>query len=79
MVFSLPPENLTRSGLQEYVTDPYFDEKTGEFYHDGMKKPMPTFSDFHIKLEEYGIKNNEKNKIQYIKSEKNYGFPNMFI
>ena len=25
------------------------------------------------------IKNNEKNKIQYIKSEKNYGFPNMFI
>lgn len=33
-----------------YVTEPYFDERTGEFYHDGMKKPMPTFSDFHDNL-----------------------------
>ncbi|BBW98905.1 VirB4 family type IV secretion system protein [Geobacillus subterraneus] len=36
-----------------YVTEPYFDERTGEFYHDGMKKPMPTFSDFHEKLEQF--------------------------
>ena len=35
-----------------YITEPYFDEETGEFYHDGMKKPMPTFSDFHNKLTE---------------------------
>jgi type IV secretory pathway VirB4 component len=43
-----------------YVTDPYFDEKSGEFYHDGMKKPMPTFSDFHLKLEEFALKNGDK-------------------
>jgi len=36
-----------------YVTDPFFDEGTNEFYHDGMKKPMPTFTDFHNMLEEY--------------------------
>lgn len=47
-----------------YVTDPYFDEKTGEFYHDGMKKPMPTFTDFHIKLEEYGISQNDQSITQ---------------
>lgn len=44
--FSEHPKSL-------YVTEPYFDERTGEFYHDGMKKPMPTFSDFHEKLERF--------------------------
>lgn len=44
--FSEHPKSL-------YVTEPYFDERTGEFYHDGMKKPMPTFSDFHEKLEQF--------------------------
>jgi len=44
--FTEDPESL-------YVKEPYFDEETGEFYHDGMKKPMPTFSDFHQRLEEY--------------------------
>ncbi|WPS85496.1 DUF87 domain-containing protein (plasmid) [Brevibacillus halotolerans] len=34
-----------------YVEEPTFDEETGEFYHDGMKKRMPTFTDFHEKLE----------------------------
>ncbi|WCF11722.1 DUF87 domain-containing protein (plasmid) [Paenibacillus thiaminolyticus] len=34
-----------------YVKEPIFDEETGEFYHDGMKKKMPTFSTFHEKLE----------------------------
>lgn len=43
-----------------YITDPYFDEKTGEFYHDGMKKPMPIFSDFHDELEEYAKKENNR-------------------
>ncbi len=43
-----------------YVTEPYFDEKTGEFYHDGMKKPMPIFSDFHEDLEEFA--NKESNR-----------------
>jgi len=43
-----------------YVKEPYFDEDTGEFYHDGMKKPMPTFSDFHNRLEAYAMK--EKNE-----------------
>ena len=52
-------KNITEDPKSLYVTEPYFDEKTGEFYHDGMKKPMPTFSDFHLKLEEYGIKNND--------------------
>ncbi|MFF2531592.1 VirB4 family type IV secretion system protein [Brevibacillus sp. NPDC058079] len=43
-----------------YSTDPIFNEETGEFYHDGMKKRMPTFSDFHEKLE--GLVNKEGNK-----------------
>lgn len=36
-----------------YVTEPSFDAETGEFYHDGMKKPMPTFSEFHDKLVQF--------------------------
>jgi conjugal transfer ATP-binding protein TraC len=51
--FTENPESL-------YVTEPYFDETTGEFYHDGMKKPMPTFSEFHDRLELYAEK--EKNE-----------------
>lgn len=43
-----------------YITEPYFDDRTGEFYHDGMKKPMPTFSDFHDELEEYANKENNR-------------------
>ena len=43
-----------------YITEPYFDEGTGLFYHDGTKKPMPTFSDFHKKLEDFAMK--EENK-----------------
>lgn len=51
--FTENPESL-------YVTEPYFDEITGEFYHDGMKKPMPTFSEFHDRLELFAEK--EKNE-----------------
>ena len=53
-------KKITEDPESLYVTEPYFDEVTKEFYHDGMKKPMPTFSDFHLKLEEHGIKNNDK-------------------
>ncbi|WPQ59613.1 VirB4 family type IV secretion system protein [Paenibacillus polymyxa] len=48
--------NETRQSL--YVTEPIFNEDTGEFYHDGVKKPMPTFSTFHNKLVQWA---NEKN------------------
>lgn len=56
--FSENPKSL-------YVTEPYFDEETDEFYHDGMKKPMPTFSDFHNMLQQFAIqeKNNEISKL----------------
>lgn len=47
-----------RSSL--YVTEPMFIEETGEFIHDGMKKPMPTFSDFHNKLEALAVKENDQ-------------------
>lgn len=47
--FTEDPESL-------YVTDASFDAETGEFYHHGRKKPMPTFSDFHNKLEEMAVK-----------------------
>lgn len=64
-----------------YVTDPYFDEKTGEFYHDGMKKPMPTFTDFHIKLEEYAIASDDREALQLsntLKMFKKGGIYDMF-
>lgn len=32
------------------VEDAYFDEETEMFYTEGMKKPMPTFTDFHDNL-----------------------------
>lgn len=51
---------FTEDGKSLYITDPYFDEKTGEFFHDGMKKPMPTFSDFHEALEEFANKENNR-------------------
>lgn len=34
------------------VDDAFFDEETSIFYTEGMQKPMPTFSDFHVRLEE---------------------------
>lgn len=45
---------ITEDAKSLYVKDPYFDPVTKNFYHDGMKKPMPTFSDFHSALDEYG-------------------------
>lgn len=52
-------KGITKDPKSLYVTDPYFDPETKTFYHDGKKKPMPTFSDFHKMLEEYARK--EKN------------------
>lgn len=49
-------KGFTQDPASLYVTEPFFDEDSGEFYHDGMKKPMPTLSDFHKLLEEYAIK-----------------------
>lgn len=45
---------ITEDAKSLYVKDPYFDPVTKNFYHDGMKKPMPTFSDFHSALDDYG-------------------------
>jgi conjugal transfer ATP-binding protein TraC len=53
-------KGFTEDPKSLYVTDPFFDEDTGEFYHDGMKKPMPTFTDFHNMLEQYAQQ--EKNQ-----------------
>lgn len=39
-----------------YITEPSFNEATGEFYHQGKKKQMPTFSDFHDLLVAYAEK-----------------------
>lgn len=52
-------KGITEDPKSLYVTEPYFDPETKVFYHDGKKKPMPTFSDFHKLLEEYARK--EKN------------------
>lgn len=38
-----------------YNNEPSFDETTGIFSHDGIKKDMPTFSDFHDRLVELSI------------------------
>lgn len=53
-------KGFTEDPKSLYVTEPYFDKNTGEFYHDGMKKPMPTFSDFHNMLEEYAHRENNE-------------------
>lgn len=46
-------KGFTEDPKSLYITEPYFNEETGEFYHHGKKKPMPTFSDFHNKLVEF--------------------------
>lgn len=61
--FTEDPESL-------YVKESYFDEKTGIFYNDGMKKPMPTFSDFYDKLVEVAEKENSTELDKLVKSLK---------
>lgn len=64
-----------------YATEPYFDEATGEFYHDGRKKEMPTFSDFHEKLEELANRENDvelKKLVNALRMFKKGGVYDMF-
>jgi type IV secretory pathway VirB4 component len=49
-------KGFTEDPASLYVTTPFLDEASGEFYHHGMKKPMPTFSDFHNLLVAYAQK-----------------------
>ena len=57
-------KGFTEDPKSLYITEPSFNEETGEFYHHGKKKPMPTFSDFHNKLEEFA----EKEKSEELRS-----------
>ena len=57
-------KGFTENVKSLYITEPSFDKVTGEFYHHGKKKPMPTFSDFHNKLVEFA----EKEKSDDLKS-----------
>lgn len=57
MGFNTNPESL-------YVTEPEFNQKTGEFYHQGKKRDMPTFSDFHKALMDFS----ETEKIPSLKT-----------
>lgn len=43
-----------------YIDETVFDKDTGELYLGGKKKVMPTFSDFHLKLEEQALKTRSK-------------------
>lgn len=54
--FSTDPSSL-------YIQDPYFDENTGVFFHSGMKKKMPRFTDFHNLL----VKKAEENRDDELK------------
>ena len=65
IVSSVLKDLYTRMGFSEDAdslvsSEPYFDEETGEFHQSGVRKPMPTFSDFHKDLEEYGLRNNNR-------------------
>ncbi|MDF2879522.1 MAG: conjugal transfer protein TraC [Clostridiaceae bacterium] len=70
---------FTEDSKSLYITEPFFDEESGEFYHDGIKKPMPIFSDFHKKLEEFANAENNKelkslaNALKMFKKEGVYG------
>lgn len=49
-------KKFTEDPKSLYITEPSFDYETGEFYHDGKKQDMPTFTDFHNKLVEFAEK-----------------------
>lgn len=46
-----------------YTNEPFFDEKTGKLYTEGMKKRMPQFSDFYDLLKRTIEKENKKELI----------------
>lgn len=63
LVSTVIAETYTDKGFTEdpkslYITEPSFNKETGEFYHQGKKKPMPTFSDFHNKLVQFAEESN---------------------
>lgn len=74
-------KGFTEDAKSLYVKEPYFDEITEIFYYDGMKKPMPTFTDFHNKLEQYAKKENDakiKSLANSLKMFKRGGVYDMF-
>ena len=57
-------EVYARAGIKNnpeslYIQEPYFDEATEVFFHSGMKKKMPRFSDFHNLLLEKSVEKND--------------------
>lgn len=50
------------------ITDAFFDEETGIFYTEGMRKPMPTFSDFHERLLDLARSESNKDTLSLAKS-----------
>lgn len=47
-----------------YTKEEFFNEETGEFYHVAKKKRMPTLSDFHERLVQFG---REKNDLELLR------------
>lgn len=70
---------ITEDPNSIYEKKPIFDVNTGEFYHDDIKKEMPTFSDFHDKLTEFANKKNMQqlnelvNALAMFRKEEIYG------
>lgn len=61
VIFNLYKEKgFTEDPKSLYEEESVFDEKSGTFYHDLIKKLMPTFSEFHLALEDKAKK--ERNK-----------------
>lgn len=49
-------KGITEDATSLKVIEPFYDEASGVFYHQGIEKPMPTFSDFHEELEDMALK-----------------------
>lgn len=50
------------------VDEAYFDEESGIFYTEGMRRPMPTFSDFHRTLQDLAERENNRDTLRLSKS-----------
>ena len=66
-------ELYTERGINEdpnslYIEETLFNEETGEFYYANIKKKMPTFSDFHKKLEERAKQENNERLNQLVEA-----------
>lgn len=70
---------FTEESASLYDNQPMLDEETGEFYHHGMKKKMPVFTDFHEKLESLARKEDSlKSLSNALKMFKKGGVYDMF-